>query len=161
MWNQNLQRKKKSSQREDRCRLTQNTVLNFKKRASCKSIKPRFRRHWRRERKRKHCQSLLSFWFISRCFTTKLLRELTNKDVWGPLVMCNLNTRYKQEEVRIIPFPKWTCLNKACSPDWRQVPRHHPWSALQGQRGHVEPSAPCTGYGRGPIREKEQFRGIH
>lgn len=49
----------------------------------------------------------------------------------------------------------------ACSPDWKQAPHHRPGSALQGQQGHVEPSALCTGYGKGPKGERKSFKGIH
>lgn len=49
----------------------------------------------------------------------------------------------------------------ACSPDWKQAPHRHPGSALQGQQGHVERSAPCTGYGKGPKGERKSFKGIH
>lgn len=97
-------KKKLPKRREDRYRWTQNTVLNFKKRASGKNNEPRFRRHWRRERKRKHCQSLLSLWFISKYFTTKLLRELPNKGVWGPPEKCNLNTAISRKRVESYLF---------------------------------------------------------
>lgn len=46
----------------------------------------------------------------------------------------------------------------ACSPGWRQALHHHLWSALQGQRGRVEPSAPCTGYVKGPKRGKNSVK---
>lgn len=105
----------------------------------------------------KHCQSLILSFLSDLSRDTLHPNCLVNSPTsgHGAHLKRQIEQHCKQEEVRSIPFPKWTCLNMACSPDWRRAPHHHPWSALQGQRGHAEPSAPCTGYGRGPKRERE------
>lgn len=147
----------KSTLRENRYRLIQNTVLNFKEWTSWENIKPSF----------KTVEKIVSSSFVLS-FLIYLLMLPTWTPEWthqpgalGPTRNVQIKHCCKQEEVRIIPFPKWTCLNTACSPDWRRAPHHHPWSALQGQRDHEEPSAPCTGYGKGPRGEKKWFKGIH
>ena len=104
MWNQNLQRKKKSSQREDGCRLTQNTFLISKKEPVVK-VSNQGLEDTGEERERGSTVSLFFHSDLSRdASQLNSLGNSSTKMCGGPLEMCNVNTAISRKRLESYLF---------------------------------------------------------